>query len=62
MAVKNERLEQKIVELSESVVPMEQFKAALDKFDLTNTELKFKTTQMKEQQLEISTLKSCLKI
>jgi hypothetical protein len=44
MAVKNERLELKIVELSESAVPTEQYKAALDKFDLANTELKFKTT------------------
>ncbi len=62
MAVKNERLELKIVELSESVVPMEQYKAALDKFELANTELKFKSTQLKDQQLEITSLKSCIKI
>ena len=48
MAVKNERLELKIVELSESVVPIEQYKAALDKFELANTELKFKATQLKD--------------
>ena len=62
MAVKNERLELKILELSESVVPMEQYKAALDKFEIANTELKFKSTQLKEHQLEISTLKTCVKI